>query len=100
MIHPALQKFPATFTDVADLVEQSFLRVDECLWLAKSWHIQVSENISQMLLRHCRADRADRRAQHAWGLARPRALPIRARGVIDRVLENARDRAVVFCGDQ
>ena len=43
---------------------------------------------------------ADRSAQRACGLARPGALAIRARGVIDRVLEHTGDRTIVFSGDE
>ena len=49
-----------------------------------------------MLLRKGGTYGADRRAQHACGFARPGALPVRARGVVEGVLQDARDRTVVF----
>ena len=100
LVHPALQKLFAAFTDIAGRVEQAVLRMDESFGLAKRRDIQVSENVAQMLLRHGRAGGADRRAQHACGLAGPGTLAIRARGVINRVLEHTGDRTVVFSGDE
>lgn len=43
---------------------------------------------------------AHRNAQYTGWFAGPGTLPVRARGVLNRVLENARNRAVVFGRDE
>jgi len=50
-IHPALQEFAAIGPDIALLVEEPFLCVDEGFRLTKRRDIQVRKNVAQMLLR-------------------------------------------------
>src|ERR1035437_5365427 len=92
LVHPVLQEFLAVCTDVAGPVKQPILYLDECFGLAKRRYVQVRENIAQMLLCHGRAGGTDRNAQHTGGLARPCALAIGTRGVVDRGLGHAGDR--------
>ena len=100
-VHPVLQEVLAAGTNLAVCVKQSLLGMNECFRLAERRHIQVSEDIAQMLLRHGGADDADRCAQHTRRLARPGALAIRARSMIDCIPEYARHRTIVFrCNEQ
>ena len=80
-VHPALQEFPAARTDVAVIVKQAILYLDECFGLAKRRHVQSREHVAQMLLCHGRAGGAGRSAQQPCGLADPGALAIGAREV-------------------
>ena len=95
-----MEKGSAAGADVAGLVEQPVPDLDECFRLTQGLHVQTSEDIAQMLLRHGGAAGAGRSAQYAGGLAGPGALAIGARGMVDGVLEHAGDRAVVFGGDE
>jgi len=67
----------------------TILGLNEGFGLTERWHIQTRENIAQMLLCHGRAGGTWRKRQHPGGLVRPSALTIRARGVVDGVLEHA-----------
>ena len=78
------------------VVEQAFLGLHEGLGLADRRHVEVGEDVAQVLLRHGGADGADRDADHAGRLAGPGALAVGTRGVVDRVLQHAGNRAVVF----
>jgi hypothetical protein len=49
LVHPALEKCLAACSDDPGLVEQPILCVDECFWFAKRRHVQVGEDIPQML---------------------------------------------------
>jgi hypothetical protein len=50
LVHPVLQEFLAVCTDVAGLVKQTILYLNECFGLAKRRYVQIRENIAQMLL--------------------------------------------------
>ena len=101
LVHPVLQELFAVCTDVAGLVKQPILYMDECFGLTKSQYAQKRENVAQMLLCNGRADDADRSAQNTSWLPRPGVLTMRTRSVVDRILEHAGDRAVVFgCNEQ
>ena len=90
----------AVGADGAGLIEQSFFGVDECLRLAQRRHVEDRENIAQELLRHRRSDGARRRTEHPGRFTGPRALPVRTRGMVNRVLQYTGDRTVVFRRDE
>lgn len=77
-VHPVLKKLPAALADVAAFVEQAFLCLYEGFRLPKRWHVQIRKHVTQVLLRHRRADCADGDADDARGLSGPGALAIRA----------------------
>src|SRR5690606_22372902 len=81
-IHPALQELPAVRPDITRIIKQAILYMNKCFRLAKGRHIQVSQHIAQMLLRHGSPNRADGSAKYTGRLARPGVLPIRTRCVI------------------
>ena len=96
LVHSVLQELFAVSTEVAGLVKQPILYMNECFGLAKRRYVQICKNIAQMLLCQGRADGADRSAQNTSRLPCETVLAIRTRSVIDCVLEYAWYRAVVF----
>ena len=96
MVDPALQEFFAVGANVSSRVKQSVLCLEEGLGLAQRRYVQIRQYIAQMLLRKGGTGGTHRNAQHTRWFAGPSALPLGARGVVNRVLENARDRSVVF----
>src|SRR5690606_35176882 len=58
-VHPVLQKTLARCADISAFIEQTFPDLNERFRLPQCRHIQVGENIAQMLLRYGRADGAD-----------------------------------------
>ena len=62
--------------------------------------VAEAEHAAQLLLGDGGADRARRRADHRRRLARERVLAVGPARPVDRVLQAARDRAVVFRRDE
>jgi hypothetical protein len=62
LVNPALEKSPAAWSDVPGLVEQPVLCVNERFGCAKRRHVQVGEDIAQMLLCYRRSNSAHRHA--------------------------------------
>src|SRR5262249_17429557 len=80
------------------LVVEAVLRLrDHHLGLVDGEHVEEDADLAQVILRSRRAEHAAARAHHGNRLAVER-LVRRARGPVDRVLENTRDRVVVFRG--
>src|SRR5438445_8955605 len=63
-------------------------------------HVEKHHRLAQMMIRAEGADCSRRAADYRRRLAAPHALAVRSRADIDRVLEAARDRAVVFRRDE
>ena len=58
-IHPGSQEFSGIYpADIAGLIKKIVLYLNECFRLAKCRHVQVGENVAQMLLCQRRADSA------------------------------------------
>ncbi len=96
LVHPALQELGAGFSNAAVGVEEAVFCLHEGLRLAERGHVEVGQDVAQVLLRERGADRANRDADDAGWLAAPGALAIGPRSVIERVLEYARDRTIVL----
>src|SRR5690554_5701580 len=64
-VHPVFQELAATGADVAIGIEQPVFDMDESLGLAQGVHIQIGQDVAQMLLGQSRADAADRGPDHA-----------------------------------
>lgn len=68
MPHPALHKGQAGRANFSVGIEEAFLGMDERLWLAHRGHIQIGQDVAQVLLRQRRANGPDGSAQHPAGL--------------------------------
>src|ERR1700682_3589867 len=91
LVHPGLQKFFAIRVgDVAGTVKQTVLYLNEHFRLAERGYVQIGKHIAQVLWPNGGANGTDRTAQHSGRLARPSTLAIRARSVVDGILEHAR----------
>ena len=65
MLYEVITEFNCTCVDdIAGLIEKPVLDLYEHFRLAKRRHIQVGEDVSQMLLRQGRSDLADGCAQY------------------------------------
>src|SRR5690606_4489015 len=72
--------------DRAALVEELRGAADVRLRLLQRGHVEEDEALTQVVVRAEAADRARRDADHRRRLALPRALSVRARADVDRVL--------------
>lgn len=100
-VDEALQERTRVVTDdAAFVVDTGRIVLDEHFRLREHLHVEIREHVAQVLLRERRADRARRRAEHRARLARPRVVPPRARAPVERVLQHAGNRAVVFGRDE
>lgn len=59
LIHPILQELAAALADVARIVKQSVLGLDKRFRLAQCRHVQISQDITQVLLRQSGTDGPD-----------------------------------------
>src|SRR5690606_30298851 len=87
LVHPALQELLAAFVQVSVRPVQGVVGVDEGFGLTHGRHVEVGQHIAQMLLRQGGTDGTDRGADDARRFSGPGALAIRARGVVDGVLQ-------------
>ena len=92
--------FVSGFLKRAVLVEQVAGAADVGLGLRQRRHVEEDQRLAQVVVGAEAADRARRADHHRRGLAAPRALPVRTRADVDRVLQHAGHRAVVFRGDE
>ena len=88
-IHPGLQELSAGGPDAFVGLEEALLRVNKRFGLIERRDVEVGQDVSQVLLRHGGTQDADGDAEYAGRFADKDALPVRPRGVIDRILENA-----------
>ena len=89
-----------SFVELAAFVEQFRGAADIGFRLLHHRDVEEDERLAQVMVRAEPADRAGRDADHRARLAGPRALAVRPRADVDRVLEHARHRAVVFRRDE
>ena len=88
-VHPRLQEWLALIRYIPAAVKEPILGVDKRFRLAHRWRVEISEYITQMLLRGRSADRTDGCPDNASRFALPTVLPIGTRSMIDGVLQNA-----------
>ena len=73
LVGPALQKLFAGLSYIAGTVKQALFGMNKGLGMARRRHIQIGQDVAQMLLRQRRANRSDRSACDTGGLAAPNA---------------------------
>src|SRR6185437_13226130 len=80
-------------TVVGDVAEISF-------GLLHHGHVEKYAGLANLVIRAEAADASRRSRYDSGGLSIPNALPIRPRADVDRILEDARDAAIIFGTDE
>src|SRR5437588_2598804 len=95
--HELLQELARSFIrELAICIEKLVGAAEISLRLRHRRHVQEYQRLSQVMVGAKSADGAGRGADDGSGLAVPRILSIWTRGAIERVLQHAGNRAVVF----
>src|ERR1700754_971984 len=104
LLHPGdegvdevLQEFARVVVDDRAVgIDARWIMLHEDFGLAHGRHVEISEHVTQMLLRERAAHCTRRRSAHCARLAAPRAMTPRTRTPVDCVFQHAGHRAVVF----
>lgn len=100
-VHPGLDEGAgAVGGEAAFGGEGGVVHVEEDFGLGQGGHVEECEHVAQVLLSQGGADGSGGGAEDAGGLAAPHALAVGARAVVEGILEDAGDGAVVLGGDE